>query len=62
MHEDLFNMQIVSKVNFMTAIKLMYYLKQNPGIDKNNYFEIFGLRARKLLEPETDESLTDDDL
>ena len=55
-------MQIVSKVNFMTAIKLMYYLKQNPGIDKNNYFEIFGLRARKLLEPETDDSLTDDDL
>ena len=55
-------MQIVTKVNFLTAMKLLYYLKQNSGIDRNNYFEIFGIRAWKLLEPETDDCLTDDDL
>ena len=43
-------------------IKMIKYTNQNPNVSMNSYYDYFGIRRWKLLEPEAEDCLTDDEI
>ena len=54
-------MKSISLLQSPAFIKMFKYVSEHPEVVGNTYFTAYGIKVRKLLEEENDESLTDEE-